>query len=351
MHWRMDELVRKASSVYKIRAFALGVLLIASSASAGCSLLPKEQAPLKPPLVKPAQAEVRTIDAKSGSIVKQVAGSAIFVPTKIEYYQQPDAGVIHSVDVRAGSAVKKGDVLITLENNGADIELLERQIEYERKKQALGDAIKAGNAESTHIAKLDLKLAELLYNKAKAKSDSSVIRAKSDGVVSYSTDLQPGDHFDAERVLSAVAQPDGMRLALEVTANKALADIKIGMEADVTYKDRTYKGKVTQTPASAPETADERLRDEYGKTVYIELDKLPEGASFGAHAEVTIVAARRDNVIVLPKSAIRAYFGRTFVQVLEGERRKEIDIETGLTTATEYEIVKGVQEGMKIILP
>ncbi|WP_219837138.1 efflux RND transporter periplasmic adaptor subunit [Paenibacillus sp. R14(2021)] len=344
-------MVRKASSVYNARALALGVLLIASSASAGCSLLPNEQAPLKPPLVKPAQAEVRTIDAKSGSIVKQVAGSATFVPTKIEYYQQQGAGVIHLVDVRAGSTVKKGDVLVTLENNGSDIELLERQIEFERKKQALNDAVRAGDAESTHIAKLDFELAELLYNKAKSKADSSVIRAKTDGVVSYSTDLQPGDHFDAERVLAAVAKPNGMRLALEVVANLALADIKLGMEADVTYKDKTYKGKVTQTPASAPVTADEWLRDEYGKTVYIELDKLPEGASFGAHAEATIVAARRDNVIVLPKSAIRAYFGRTFVQVLEGERRKEIDIETGLTTATEYEIVKGVQEGMKIILP
>nr|WP_240545899.1 HlyD family efflux transporter periplasmic adaptor subunit [Paenibacillus artemisiicola] len=347
----MDELVRIPSSVSKARALALGALLIASAASAGCSLLPNEQAPLKPPLVKPAQAEIRTIDAKSGSIVKQVSGSAAFVPTKIAYYQPQDAGVIRSVDVRAGSAVKKGDVLVTLENNGSDIELLERQIEYERKKQALNDANRDGDAESAHIAKLDFELAELLYDKAKKKADGSVIRAKTDGVVSYSTDLQPGDHFDAGRVLAAVAQPDGMRLALESAANPALADIKIGMEADVTYKDKTYKGKVTQTPASAPETADERLRDEYGKTVYIELGKLPEGAAFGAHAEATIVAARRDNVIVLPKSAIRAYFGRTFVQVLEGERRKEIDIETGLATATEYEIVKGVQEGMKIILP
>ncbi|SEM79008.1 efflux RND transporter periplasmic adaptor subunit [Paenibacillus sp. OV219] len=344
-------MVRKSSSIYKSRALALGVLLIASLASTGCSLLPKEQSTLKPPLVKPAQAEVRTIDAKSGSIVKQVAGSATFVPTKIEYYQQQGAGVIHSVDVRAGSAVKKGDVLVTLENNGSDIELLERQIEYERKKQAFNDAVEAGDAESEHIAKLDFELADLQYKRAKSKADSSVIRAKTDGVISYSTDLQPGDHFDAERVLAAVAQPSGMRLALEVAANPALADIKIGMDADVTYKEKTYKGKVTQTPASAPETADERLRDEYGKTVYIELGKLPEGASFGAHAEATIVAARRDNVIVLPKSAIRAYFGRTFIQVLEGERRKEIDIETGLTTATEYEIVKGVQEGMKIILP
>lgn len=329
----------------------LGMLLIASSAAAGCSLLPQEQAPLKPPLVKPAQAEVRTIDAKNGSIVKQIAGSAAFVPTNIEYYEQPDAGVVHSVEVRAGVAVKKGDVLVQLENDGIDVELLQREIEYERKKKTLQDTIKGGDEENTRIAQLDLELADMLYNQTKKKAQNSLIRASKDGIVSYATDLQPGDHFDANRVLAAVAQPNGMRLALEVSANPALADIKIGMEADITFQGKSFKGKVTQTPASAPETADERLRDEYSKTLYVEPDKLPQGASFGAHAEVAIVAARRDKVIVLPKSAVRAYFGRTFVQVLEGERRKEIDIETGLTTATEYEIVKGVQEGMKIILP
>jgi hypothetical protein len=55
-------------------------------------------------------------------------------------------------------------------------------------------------------------------------------------------------------------------------------------------------------------------------------------------------------VIVLPRSAIRSYMGRNYVQIVEGERRKEVDIEVGLTTPTEVEIVKGLEEGQKVVL-
>jgi multidrug efflux pump subunit AcrA (membrane-fusion protein) len=347
----MDKLVGKAPSAIKIRFAALSVLIAASVAAAGCSMLPKDQASLKPPLIKPAQAEIRTIEAKPGSIVRQVAGSGAFVPTKITYYQFKSGGVIQSVNVGAGKAVKRGDVLVTLENDNVDVELLQRELDYERKKQALDDAIKAGDQRNVRLDRLDFKIAELLYDKTKQRAESGTLRAQADGVISYATDLQPADHVDANRVLAAIADPTRMRLALQAGSNPALADIKVGMEAEISFKGKSYKGKVMQTPSSAPPTEDPRLRDEYGKTLYVEVEELPSGAVFGAMADVKIVAARRDNVIVLPKSAVRTYFGRTFVQVLEGERRKENDIETGLETASEYEIVEGVKEGMKIILP
>lgn len=350
MHWRMVELGRKASNSYKIRMTAFGVLLAASAATAGCSLLPQDQEPLKPPLVKPAQAEVRTIDAKNGSIVRQIAGSGAFVPTDVRYYQFQEGGVIKDVNVRAGTMVKQGDVLVTLKNDGVDVELLQRELEYEKKRLALEDAVKYGDERQRKVVQLDFELAKLLFEKTKEKAASSMLVAEADGVVSYATDLRPGDRTDGGRVLAAVANPSGMRLALLTSSNPVLADIKVGMEAEVTFQGQVYAGQVTQTPASAPQTDDDRLREEYSRTLYIELDSLPEGAALGAMADVKIVAARRDNVIVVPKAGVRTYFGRTYVQVLEGERRREIDVETGLETATEYEILQGVEEGMKIIL-
>lgn len=323
----------------------------AASSAAGCSLLPKEEAPLQPPLVKPAQAEVRTIEAKTGSIVRQVAGSAAFVPTRVTYHELGADGVVEAVHVRSGDEVKRGDALVTLRSDGLDVELLQRELEYEKKKMAFEDAAREGDERRTRIARLELELAELLYRKAKEKAEQSVLRAEADGLVTYTADLLPGDWAEANRVMVAVADPSGMRLALQAGSNPALADIKVGMTAEITFKGKAYTGIVTQTPASAPPTEDDRLREEYGRTIYIEMDELPEGATFGALADVRIVAARRDNVIVLPKSAVRSYFGRTYVQVLDGERRREIDVETGLETGTETEIVRGVEEGMKIILP
>jgi macrolide-specific efflux system membrane fusion protein len=346
----MVELERKAARRYNRRLSVLVLLVATVAVSSGCSLLPQEQSPLKPPLVKPAQTEARTVDAKLGSITRQVTGSGTFVPTKVDYYQFKDSGVIESVSVRAGTAVKKGDVLVTLENEGIDIELMQKELEYERKLLALEEAVRSGNQRQAKIARLDYKLAELMFEKTKEKASASVIKADADGIVSYFTDLMPGDRTEPGRVLAAIADPSGMRLALTATNNPVLADIKVGMKAEAMFQGQVYAGKVTQTPASAPQTDDDRLREEYSRTLYVELESLPEGAALGKMADVTIVAARRDNVIVVPKAGVRTYFGRTFVQVLDGERRRELDIETGLDTATEVEIVQGVEDGMKIIL-
>ncbi|MFC4099448.1 efflux RND transporter periplasmic adaptor subunit [Paenibacillus xanthanilyticus] len=341
---------RKAARKLNRRLYAAVMLVAAAAASSGCSLLPQEQAPLKPPLVKPAQTEARTVDAKLGSIARQISGSGTFVPNNVKYYQFREGGVIDSLGVRAGTVVKKGDVLATLENEGVDVELLQRELEYERKRLALEEAVKGGSGRQIKIARLDYRLAELLFEKTKAKVAASILTAEADGIVSYFTDLMPGDRAEPGRVLAAIADPQAIRLALTTNNNPVLADIKVGMAAEATFQGKVYAGKVTQTPASAPQTDDDRLREEYARTLYVELDSLPPDAALGKMADIVIVAARRDNVIVVPKAGVRTYFGRTFVQVLDGERRKELDVEIGLETATEYEIVQGVEDGMKIIL-
>jgi len=343
-------LARDDYSPNKQRNTFIVVLLAASAALGGCSLLPEEQKPLKPPLVKPAQAEVRTVDVVKGSIVRQISSAGHWVPTRIAYYQFQTGGILDTVEVRSGGTVAQGDVLATLVNEGAEIELLQRELEYEKKKLALEEALQSGNEKAVRIARIDYELAELLLTKTKEKAENTVLRAAEGGLVSYATDLKPGDGVDAERVIAAVADPSGMRLAVEAGSNPVLADIDVGMEAEIVYKGNTLKGVVTQTPSSAPLTDDARLREEYGKTLYIDVEQLPEDAVLGAPADVRIVAARRDDALVVPKRGVRTYFGRTYVQVLEGERRKEVDVETGLENATEIEIVQGVEEGMKIIL-
>jgi len=349
-HWRMVRLNWNAQARGKFRPVALAVLLSAGAALSGCSLLPKDPEPLKPPLVKPAQAEIATVEAKLGTIVRQVQGAGTFVPTDVEYYAFSEDGVIGDVRVRAGMEVKRGDILVTLRNDGLDIELLQRELEYEKKKLAFEDAVKSGDERLANIARIEFEIAKKQFERTKETAEHSVLRAGRDGIVSYATDLEPGDFVEGGRVLAAVADPSGMRLALGVQSNPVLNDIRIGMEAEVTFKGRSYKGTVTQTPASAPPTDDPRLREEYTRNLYIELDELPEDAKFGNTADVKIVAARRENVVVVPKGAVRTYFGRTFVVVLDGERRREIDVEIGLENPTEYEIVSGVEPGMLLIL-
>ena len=41
--------------------------------------------------------------------------------------------------------------------------------------------------------------------------------------------------------------------------------------------------------------------------------------------------------------------GRNYVLVMDGDSRKEADVQTGLITDTEVEIVSGLEEGQQVI--
>ena len=86
----MDKLLIKNSlsiKLYSATVLALTLLLSA------CSLLPKEEEVVAPPLVKPAQVEYNVAEVKEGEIIKRLTGIASFVPIGSEslYFEQDDS--------------------------------------------------------------------------------------------------------------------------------------------------------------------------------------------------------------------------------------------------------------------
>jgi hypothetical protein len=118
------------------------------------------------------------------------------------------------------------------------------------------------------------------------------------------------------------------------------------MEADVIINKKSYQGTVVMTPADMPHDTPEELRD----VVHIDVPDLPEGVKMGDHAQISLILDRREDVIVLPRNLVRNYMGRRYVLVLEDGLKKERDVEIGLETPTETEIMKGLEEGELIII-
>jgi macrolide-specific efflux system membrane fusion protein len=334
----------------KWSARALAVVL--AGALAGCSLLPPEDEPLKPPLAKPASVRTDTVEAKLGTIVKKVKGTAVLEPTEFANHRfTHSGGRVREVLVKAGDTVRQGDVLVRLEMENLETELLQKEIEVERKRVALDETRSQGGDERRlRIARLELELAEKLLASVREQVESRELKAEMDGVVTFVDDIEPGDFVEAYRVLVTVSDPSKLRLAYRLNGNENLSEISVGMTAEVTMGNRTFTGKVVQTPLTAPFTEDQRLAQAYARMMYIEPDELPEDAEMGDFADVEIVTAVRENVIVIPKNGLRKYFGRVYVQILDGETRRDIDVEAGLETSTEVEIVKGLQEGQQVVL-
>ena len=122
------------------------------------------------------------------------------------------------------------------------------------------------------------------------------------------------------------------------------------MPVAISYKGNSYTGKVLQAPASVPARTDPAKAMQDATKLIIGLDETPPEAQIGHSADMTITLQRRENAILLPRSAIRSFMGRNYVQVMDGNTRKDADVETGLTSGTDVEIVKGVEEGQQIVL-
>jgi multidrug efflux pump subunit AcrA (membrane-fusion protein) len=332
-----------------IYAAMAGAMLAASLT--GCSLLPKEEEALAPPLVKPREDNIQTTEVKAGTISKYVRGVGNFESTFIKYYGLKEAGAqVDEVKVKSGDKVKKGDILIQFKVGDLDIKIQEAELGVKYAELNLKDAMENRDTDLLEIRRVELNLAKTKLEKTKRLLDSMQLVAEEDGTVVYMENLPRSEIVNDERTLVSVADPSKLRLVYEALNRAALGSVKVGMVAEFDYKGTTYTGKVTQTPDSAPTTLNAQLAEKYGKTLYIDVDEVPPGAEMGALADIRILTEKRENTLIIPKGALRSYFGRTYVQVLDGESRKEQDVEVGIETPTEVEIVNGLKEGQVIIL-
>ncbi|WP_169306651.1 efflux RND transporter periplasmic adaptor subunit [Cohnella pontilimi] len=332
---------------------AVTAVVTAAAVLAGCSLLPREEQPLKAPLVKPASENYRTVKVTQGNIVKQVTGSGSLESVATDVAQfTGQGGRIASVAVHPGDQVKKGDLLVQLIMDGLDLQLKEQQLALERAKYAYSQAKKNGSdADALRIASLQTDIEQIKYDRLSKQFNSKQLRARIDGQVIFAEDLKEGDLVEAYQTLVTVADPTKLRVALRVENSNDIKDVDVGMTAEITLKNETVQGKVVQTPSSSPMTLNKDLADKYSRTLYIEVPQLPKAAEIGSSVDVKIVTQKKDNVLKIPRSGLRSYLGRNFVRVLEdGKRIREVDVEQGVVTPTEVEIVRGLQEGQDVIL-
>jgi hypothetical protein len=141
-----------------------------------------------------------------------------------------------------------------------------------------------------------------------------------------------------------------MKLIYTASSQNDLVGVEINMDVNVKIKDKTYGGKVVQTPMSVPPSDNKTIQDKNNKSLVIDVKGLPADVTIGSQADINVVTEKRENVVVIPRAGLRSYMGRDYVQVLDGESRKEIDVEKGIVAATEVEIRKGISDGQKIIL-
>ena len=69
----------------------------------------------------------------------------------------------------------------------------------------------------------------------------------------------------------------------------------------------------------------------------------------GMLARVQVTLLRKPDVLLVPNAAIKVVGKRKFVEYMDGEIRRSRNVEVGIVTETETEVLTGVQAGMVVI--
>jgi HlyD family secretion protein len=225
----------------------------------------------------------------------------------------------------------------------ADANLEAARAEYDAKVTQAGLATSNFDVQ---IAQKQVELASVSLKTLEEQLADSQLKAPFDGIVTSTTGRE-GDSVAAYTPVTIMANPSSILVALEVNPQD-LNKIAVGQAAVVTldaFKGQRFDSKVIGLPNASAGPQPQAL----ARTV--KLSFTPPGpVDLGALTNVTITTQRKDDVVIIPNQALRRFGGRKYVQVIaENARKREVDVETGIATDTETEIIKGIKEGARVV--
>ena len=219
------------------------------------------------------------------------------------------------------------------------------QAQLDLKKQSLGLAKTAADFD-VQVAQKAVEAAKVDLGQLQAQYDDSRIIAPTDGLITR-VNGKPGATVQAFDPVVSLSGP-GDRL---VRANVLDADIPrlaVGEKVQLTIDsipNRTFDGTVRDLPSSVV-TQTGVVAD---KSTKIAVDWGDAQPALGQLARVQIIVQKKDDVLIVPTSAIRTVGKRRFVEYMDNGVKRSRSVETGISTDQDTEIVSGLQEGETIL--
>lgn len=200
------------------------------------------------------------------------------------------------------------------------------------------------------MAQKKIDVARVKYDGLQAELEMARVRAPFDGVITFVTGKQ-GDQFGAFAPIAIISNPSRLLISVELQ-NADLAKVQPSQDVIITsdkLPGQELRGKVFSLP-SLDATGSGPLSGG-ARGVKIAFDPPTTDGLLGQLAQVTIITQQKDDIILIPNTAVRRFGNRKYVQVLGADgRRQDKDVEIGLVTETDTEITKGLREGERVIV-
>ncbi len=289
------------------------VIVLAAGTWGGIRFFDKEDTQLT--------AAYATSQVRKGTIEVKISGTGSIQPSARETLKANTAGTALKVNFKQGDTVKKGDVLITYEEDDVSEQVRSKEIDLKKKqleltdlqtkyKQAEDDEARESVVLSIQKQQLDIEMAKEEIASLKTTNTIDPIVAPIDGVLA-TFDVQAGDSLNPNGELGEVVNFAQLQMVVGID-ELDISKVKLEQEAQILVEalpDDSFTGKVVSI---ADEGTTSNGVASFDVTIQLaNADNLKVGMS----AEASIMTSKKTDAIYVPIEAVQSFQGQYFVMV------------------------------------
>jgi HlyD family secretion protein len=346
---------------------------------------------------RPKRVDVQTTPVKRQDLLVPVQCDGTLEPPPGGELRSPEAATVAELIVRDGDRVAKDAPLLRLENPELSQKALDARSEalalsaeraqvqadlsnfrreekhaqeqfeadarllkagaitkaaYETSERALLEAQEKTRAAQTRANGFEgpesrFALAERASDSLTRRVGALTFRAPLPGVI-YGLPRRVGESVAAGQVVASVIDPERRRLRARVD-QPDLPRIAVGQRILIAFDGlprEHWDGKVTFVAPGLSEVGGREVGEVQGE-IADPKTRLPTNAA----VDVQIVTGEKSGTLVVPRASVLKDGERRYVYLLDDGRARRREVQVGLTGLTDVEIVSGLSEKDRVIMP
>lgn len=321
--------------------------------------------------------------AKLGEIQKYVEETGEVKCSNSTTVYLEGSGLIKNIAVEAGQQIKKGDLLLSMDQHQLEIllknaaELLnEAKAQYTAGEEAYGTALKDHEntkslASEGAVSQWDLtqkeaalKTAEAVRTGNKAVLEQAELSVRNSSLaLSKQQVLAPVNGTVLEKKVEVyefgavgtaafvIGDTENLEIEAKILAEDATG-IKVGNKVGITVRTEE-KQELTGTVVKVAPTAEDEVSSlgVKQKKVTVTVKPLESNLSLipGSEVDVRIITETKSGVIIVPAGTVFDYLGQSCVFTVEEGKAVLRTVQRGIQNESFSEITAGLQEGEKVL--
>jgi HlyD family secretion protein len=230
-----------------------------------------------------------------------------------------------------------------LDQNQAKLAQAQTALDMAQQKKA---ALAASASISLESAQLQAQHDQDLIRSYEDDVRSATVTAPADGTL-YSLPATPGEYVQVGTTLAEMADLRRIRVRAFVD-EPDLGWLAPGQPVDITWDalpGRIWSGQTETVPKQVVQRDVRSVGEVLCSVDNSKLELIPN-----VNVDVKIRVRQRNNVLAVPRGAVRTDGAQHFVFLVDGGVLHKRSVEVGLATATEYEVTSGLNEGDHVAL-